>query len=429
MAETAPSPILKRAKVAVVVLVALLIVGAVIVLMNRSFQARALESATAIHATQYVTTTQPKGGGGGLPVTLPGTLQGVIESTVYARSSGYLVRWTKDIGASVTKGELLAEITAPEVDQQLYQAQATRAQTASSEALAKSTADRWQSLREKDAVTQQDLDERLSAYKQAEADLAAAEANVSRLRSLQGFNKVTAPFDGVLTRRNVDVGDLINAGNGGAAQALFSVAQTDPLRLYVFVPQVYASQVKVGDSVKVSLAERAGEQFQGSIARTARAIDPVTRTLQVEIRVPNPKGELFTGAYVQAMLPIKGDQAATVIPTNVLLFRPDGPRVAIVEANGRVHLAPVTLGTDFGTAIEVLTGLDTSNQIILNPADSLAEGDVVTVAKAGSGDGPVSLPSTTPSPGVGLPNPFGERPAKSGNPQPQAALPSRQRKG
>jgi RND family efflux transporter MFP subunit len=381
MSDEATSILLKRAKFVVAALVALLLLGGVTVLVNRSMQARALADATAIHSMQYVTTTQPTGGGDGMAVTLPGTLQGVIESTVYARSSGYLARWMKDIGASVKKGELLAEINAPEIDQQLHQAEAARAQSASSEALAKSSAERWQSLRQKDAVTQQELDERLSAYKQAQADLAAAAANVSRLRSLQGFNRVTAPFDGVLTRRNVDVGDLINAGNGGAGQALFSLAQVDPLRLYIYVPQVYANQVKIGDTVRVSLAEGAGEHYQGSIARTARAIDPTTRTLQVEIRVPNPGGQLFSGAYVQAELPIKGDRAATVVPTNVLLFRPDGPRVAVVDQSGRVHLALVKLGTDYGNSVEVLTGLDAADRIIVNPADSLADGDVVTLVR------------------------------------------------
>jgi RND family efflux transporter MFP subunit len=381
MSDEATSNLLKRVKFAVAAFLALLLVGAVIVLVNRSMQARALADATAIHAVQYVTTTQPASGGDGMAVTLPGTLQGVIESTVYARSSGYLVRWTKDIGASVKKGELLAEINAPEIDQQLHQAEAARAQSASSEALARSSAERWQSLRRQDAVTQQELDERLSAAKQAQADLAAAEANVSRLRSLQGFNRVTAPFDGVLTRRTVDVGDLINAGNGGAGQALFSLAQVDPLRLYIYVPQVYANQIKIGDTVKVNLAERAGEDYQGSIARTARAIDPVTRTLQVEIRVPNPGGQLFSGAYVQVELPIKGDRGATVVPTNVLLFRPDGPRVAVVDQNGRVRLALVKLGTDYGTSVEVLAGVDPTDRIIVNPADSLADGDVVTLVR------------------------------------------------
>jgi RND family efflux transporter MFP subunit len=380
--DAATSTLLKRAKFVVAVFIALLLLGGAVVLVNRSMQARALADSTAIHAMRYVTTTQPTSGGDGAAVTLPGTLQGVIESTVYARSSGYLKRWTKDIGAPVKKGELLAEISAPEIDQQLHQAEAAQAQSASSEALAKSSAERWQSLRQKDAVTQQELDERLSAYKQAQADLAAAEANVSRLRSLQGFNKVAAPFDGVLTRRNVDVGDLINAGNGGAGQALFSLAQVDPLRLYIYVPQVYANQVKIGDTVTVSLAERAGEHFQGSIARTAGAIDPATRTLQVEIRVPNPGGELFSGAYVQVELPIKGDRAATVVPTNVLLFRPDGPRVAVVDQSGRVRLALVKLGRDYGTTVEVLAGLDATDRIIVNPADSLADGDVVTLVRA-----------------------------------------------
>jgi RND family efflux transporter MFP subunit len=413
MAEAAASPLLGRAKLFAGLLVAALVVGGIMVLVSRAFQARDLERSTAEHAVQYVITTHATSGGAGLPVTLPGTLQGVIESTVYARSSGYLVRWTKDIGASVTKGELLAEITAPEVDQQLYQAQATRAQAASSEALAKSTAARWQNLRQKDAVTQQDLDERLSAYKQAQADLAAAEANVSRLKSMQGFDKVTAPFDGVLTRRNVDVGDLVNAGNGGAGQALFSVAQLDPLRLYVYVPQVYANQVNIGDPVKVTLAERAGQSYQGTIARTARAIDPVTRTLQVEIRVPNPKSALFSGAYVQAQLPIQGDHASIVVPTNVLLFRPEGPRVAIVDPNGRVRLAPVTLGTDFGTAVEVLTGLDAASRIVVNPADSLADGDVVSIVEPPAI--PPAAPHVVPSPGAAQP--------ASDNPQPEAMLP------
>jgi RND family efflux transporter MFP subunit len=381
MSDAANSTLLRRVKLTVAALLGLLLLGAVIVLVNRSMQARALADATAIHALQYVTTTQPTSGGDGMAVTLPGTLQGVIESTVYARSSGYLVRWRKDIGASVKKGDLLAEINAPEIDQQLRQAEAARAQSASSEALAKSSAERWQSLRRQDAVTQQELDERSSAYKQAQADLAAAEANVLRLRSLQSFNKVTAPFDGVVTRRNVDVGDLINAGNGGAGQALFSLAQVDPLRLYIYVPQVYANQIKIGDTVKVSLAGRAGQDYQGGIARTARAIDPTTRTLQVEIRVPNPAGQLFSGAYVQVELPIQGDRAANVVPTNVLLFRPDGPRVAVVDHGGRVRLALVKLGTDYGTSVEVLAGVDANDRIIVNPADSLADGDVVTLVR------------------------------------------------
>jgi RND family efflux transporter MFP subunit len=393
MSDAQSPRVVKRAKYAATAIVAGLLAGAVVVMVLRSFHARALERATELHAKQYVATTTPKANIEGLPVTLPGTLQGVIEATLYARSSGYIVRWTKDIGASVKKGDLLAEITAPEIDQQLKQAEATRAQTAASEALAKSTAVRWQSLREKDAVTQQDLDERLSAYKQAQSDLAAAEANVSRLRSMQGFNRVVAPFDGVVTRRNIDVGDLVDAGNSGTGRALFSVAQIDPLRLYVYVPQAYANQVKVGDAVTVTLAERVGEQYQGTIARTARAIDTATRTMQVEIRVPNPQAALIAGSYVQVLLPIKGDNTGLVVPTNALLFRPAGSYVAVVDGQGRVRLSLVKLGTDFGTAVEVLSGLSSSDRIVVNPADSLSDGDIVTVADEAVGNPQPAAPT------------------------------------
>jgi RND family efflux transporter MFP subunit len=215
----------KRAKFIVAVVVGALLIGAIIIFVVRGFQASALAASTELHAKQYVTTVTPKPAGGGLPLTLPGTLQGINEATVYARSNGYILRWSKDIGSSVKKGELLAEITAPEVDQELSQAIAAQQQAASSEGLAKSSAERWRSLREKDAVTQQELDERQSTYLQAQASLASAEANTLRLRNLQGFNKVVAPFDGVVTSRNIDVGDLVDAGNGGVGKALFRVAQ------------------------------------------------------------------------------------------------------------------------------------------------------------------------------------------------------------
>ena len=374
-----PVPAVKRAKFAVVAIAGALVAGGIIIFVVRSFQASALAASTELHAKQYVTTINPKPGGDGLPLTLPGTLQGINEATVYARSNGYIVRWIKDIGSSVKKGELLAEIAAPEIDQELSQAVASQQQAASSESLARSTALRWQSLREKDAVTQQDLDERQSTYLQAQANLASAQANTLRLRNLQGFNRVVAPFDGVVTSRTIDVGDLVDAGNGGVGKALFTIAQIDPLRLYVFVPQVYAQQVKVGDLVTVTLPEHEGQEYQGSIARTARAIDTGTRTMQVEIRVPNPKDALIAGAYVQVNLPIKQDGEALLVPTNVLLFRPDGPRVATVDAAGRVRLSAVKLGTDFGSTVAILSGLKADDRVVLNPADSLADGDVVTL--------------------------------------------------
>ncbi|HEY1314783.1 MAG TPA: efflux RND transporter periplasmic adaptor subunit [Steroidobacteraceae bacterium] len=386
MPEAETFSVVKRAKWVAGAILGVLLIGAVIVLVMRSFQASALESSTALHAKQYVTTILPKTGGDAQPLTLPGTLLGVIESTVYARSNGYVVRWVKDIGSSVKKGDLLAEIAAPEIDQELSQAVSSRAQADASASLAKSTADRWQALRQKDAVTQQDLDERLSAFNQAAANLAAADANVGRLQKLQGFNRVLAPFDGVVTRRNIDVGDLVNAGNGGTGQALFSIAQVDPMRLYIYVPQMYARQIKIGDELTVTLAERAAEQYRGTVARTARAIDTATRTMQVEIQIPNPTGALIAGSYVQVTLPINADARALVVPTNVLLFRPEGTRVALVDSGGRVHLAAVKLGTDFGADVEVLSGLNAADRIVLNPADSLAEGDVVTLPAPAKGE-------------------------------------------
>jgi RND family efflux transporter MFP subunit len=379
MQNSSAGPAVKRAMLLIGGIVTCLIIGGIVIFVLRASQSTALAASTEVHAKQYVTTIMPKSTVKGLPLTLPGTLQGINEATVYARSNGYIVRWIKDIGSSVVQGELLAEITAPEIDQELSQAIAAQQQAASSESLAKSTAERWKSLREKDAVTQQDLDERQSAYLQAQANLASSQANVARLKNLQGFNRVVAPFTGVITSRNIDVGDLVNAGNGGAGRALFSIAQLDPLRLYVFVPQIYASQVKVGDTVKVGLAEHLGEEYEGSIARTARAIDTATRTMQVEIRVPNPKNALIAGSFVQVMLPIQQDGSALIVPTNVLLFRADGPRVAIVDAQGHVRMSTVKLGTDFGSSVAVLSGVGADDRLVLNPADSLADGDVVTL--------------------------------------------------
>jgi RND family efflux transporter MFP subunit len=376
-----PALVVTRAKFIVGGIVGVLLVGGIIVLGARSFQARALQTSTEAHAKQYVTLVSPKAGGSGLPLTLPGTLQGINEATVYARSNGYILRWAKDIGSAVEKGELLAVIAAPEIDEELSQAIAAEQQAASSESLARSTAERWKGLRESDSVSQQDLDERLSGYSQAQANLASAKANTARLRKLQSFNQVLAPFKGMVTSRSIDVGDLVDAGNGGAGKMLFTIAQTDPLRLYVYVPQVFARQVKIGDAVTVSLPEHANEEYQGSIARTARAIDVATRTMQVEVRVPNPRDELIAGAYVQVRLPIKQDGSALLVPTNVLLFRPGGPRIAVVDATGRVRLAEVSLGTDFGSSVAIMSGLGADDKIVLNPADSLSDGDVVVVAR------------------------------------------------
>ena len=378
-------PILKRAKLVGIVALALLLLGAAATLVERSVHADELHKSTVELNQQFVTTTSAKLAKSGQDLTLPGTLQGLIESPIYARASGYVLRWTKDIGSRVNKGDLLAEIDTPEVDQQLSQAVAARQQAASSLELAKTSAERWAALSKRDAVTQQELNERTSAYTQAQANLAAADANVRRLQRTEEFKRVLAPFAGVVTARTVEVGDLINGGNGGAGNALFRLSQVDTLRVYVYVPQAYAQRIKIGDKVTITQAELAGKSFAGTVARTAGAIDAATRTLQLEINLPNKDNALLAGSYVQVSLPVSGSSGALLAPSNVLLFRAAGPRVAVVGEGGKVHLQPVTLGHDLGNNIELLSGVTTAEKLVVNPPDSLADGDVVQVRVPAAG--------------------------------------------
>ena len=302
------SKVLRRARVLMLVMLVLLAAGAGRTILSRISNANALEAGTAERAKVYVKTALPKSDAAGQTVSLPGTLQGYVQSPIAARASGYLKRWTHDIGSRVAKGALLAEIEAPEIDQQLSQAIAVREQTASSLGLAKSTRERWEALKKRDAVSQQELDEKRSGEVQATANLAAADANVERLRQLEGFKRVVAPFAGVITRRSVDVGDLIEAG-GGAGRVLFTLTQTDPLRVYIYVPQAYSQLVKPGQEVSITQAELRGRVFRGTVARTAGSIDAATRTMQVEIQLPNRDGLLLPGAYVQAALPLAASKA------------------------------------------------------------------------------------------------------------------------
>ena len=375
---------MRRARLLVVAVLVLLAFGTLRTVYSRMANAKVLETNTVEHARQYVKVATPKTGGAGEVLALPGTLQGYVQSPIAARASGYLRRWYKDIGSRVTKGELLAEIDTPEIDQQLSQAIATRQQAASSLALAQSTMDRWEALRKKDAVSQQELDERRSADAQARANLAAADANVERLRELSGFKRVVAPFSGVITKRNVDVGDLIDAG-GGAGRILFQLAQTDPLRVYVNVPQSYAQLIKPGQKVSVAQSELRGQTFSGEVARTAASIDTATRTMQIEVTLPNRDGALLPGAYVQVLLPLQASEAMTV-PANALMMRPDGVRVAVVDASGKVRLRPVKVGRNYGETVEVLDGVAAADQLVLNPSDSLAEGDEVAIAPTAAAD-------------------------------------------
>jgi RND family efflux transporter MFP subunit len=374
-------PILKRAKIISASILVLLLLGAAGNVVLRAVQARALADSNAQEGRIYVATTNAVTGADNQPLTLPGTLQGIIESPIYARSSGYVLRWNKDIGARVAKGEVLAEIDTPEVDQQLSQATAAREQAASSLDLAKTSAERWVALRKKDAVTQQELNERTSAFTQAQANLAAADANMKRLQKLEGFKQVRAPFAGVVTHRNIDVGDLIDAGNGGAGRALFTLAQVDPLRVYVYIPQAYSQRIKVGDQVSVTQGELPGQVFKGTVARTAGAIDVATRTLQIEINLPNHDDKLLAGAYVQVALPISGSSHVLTVPANVLLFRKEGTRIAVVGIDGRIKLHTVAIGHDLGNSLEILNGIEPTDNLVLNPADSLADNDLVMLAR------------------------------------------------
>jgi RND family efflux transporter MFP subunit len=372
--------IIRRVKIITIIALVLLAIGAGRTLISRTSNARTLEANAAMQSELFVKVAVPQSGKAGQSLTLPGTLQGFVQSPIAARASGYLRRWHKDIGSRVEKGDLLAELDAPEIDQQLSQAIAAREQTASSLALAKSTLARWEALRAKDAVSQQELDERRSASAQAAANLAAADANVERLRQLEGFKRVIAPFSGVITRRNVDVGDLIDAG-GGAGRAMFLLTQTDPLRVYINVPQSSAQLVKRGQKAIVTQTELAGKTFEGEVVRTSGSIDAATRTMQVEITLPNKDGVLMPGAYVQVSLPLT-TSTTLAIPTNSLIIGSQGVRVAVVGENGLVTIRSVKIGRNYGQTVEALSGVTVADRLILNPSDSLTDGDKVTVVVA-----------------------------------------------
>ena len=370
--------LLRRARIAGAVVVVLLALGAGRTVLSRLANARELQAQVAEAARVYVKTAGATRTATGQSLSLPGTLQGYAQVPIVARASGYLRRWTHDIGSPVRAGELLAEIEAPELDQQLGQAVAAREQAASVLALARSTLDRWQGLRRQDVVSQQELDEKRNAVAQAQASLAAADANVQRLRDLEGFKRVTAPFAGVLIRRNVDTGDLIDG-----ARPLFVLAQSDRLRVYVGVPQAYAPQVRAGLPATVTQSELRGRSFAAKVVRTAGAIDPATRTMQVEIVLPNADGALLPGAYVQVALPL-GDAGVLLAPTATLIFRAEGTMVAAVDDSGKVSLRRVRVGRNFGERFEALDGLTEADRLVLNPADSIADGQVVAIAPAAS---------------------------------------------
>ena len=377
-------PAKKPSFILLVVIGLLLITGAVITVVLRLGERRALAKETEILAVPTVTVIQPKAEPPQHDLVLPSSLEAFTESPIYARTSGYLARWYKDIGSKVQKGQLLADIDTPEVDQELMQARAARDQAQAQLSLAKSSAERWETLRKMDAVAQQETDEKTSGATQGEAALASAAANVRRLEQLESFKHIYAPFTGTITRRNTDIGALINAGNSGSNQELFVAAQLDPIRVYVAVPEVYAPAVRMGLPAAIELPAFPGQRFTGKVARTAESIDPATRTLRTEIDVPNRDGKLFPGSYAQVHFGVNVTIARMSVPVNALLFRAEGPRAAVVGSDNKVHLRPVTIGQDYGTEVEILNGLEANDSIVLNPSDSLEDGQPVNVSKAGN---------------------------------------------
>lgn len=350
-----------------------------VVIIRRTTHKREVEAATRAMATMTVTIIQPQPGPPETVLSLPGSVQPFYEAPIYARTNGYLKKWYVDIGAEVKAGQVLAEIDAPEIDQQLNQAYAVREQAKANLALAKSTADRWLGLISKNAVAQQDVDEKSGELAARRAALTAAEADVSRLENLQSFKKITAPFDGVVTTRNTDIGNLINAGGASAGQELFRVAQIGTLRVYVHVPEGESGSVAIGTPASIALASAPGSPATGKVVGTAKAIDPQSRTLLVEIQVPNPEGKLLPGSYAEVALHVPSRHPLPILPINALLFRPEGIQVGTVDAQGIVALKTVRLGRNFGTTAEVLENLKNDDRVILNPPDSLVAGTKVRV--------------------------------------------------
>lgn len=371
----------RRVKVTLIVVLSVLVCAGLIVLVERLLERNALAKETASNIVPTVAVVNPVTEPADEELVLPGTLEAYEESPIYARTSGYLRRWYKDIGSHVKQGELLAQIDTPELDQELSQARATRQQVQAQLQLAQISAQRWENLRKTDSVSQQEADQQTNGYQQSQANLAASDANVRRLEQLESFKNVYAPFPGVVTKRNVDPGMLINAGAGG--REMFDVAKIDTLRVYVDVPQAYALAVKAGTKASVTLQELAGQKFEGKVMRTANAIDPSTRTLRTEIDVTNADGRLLPGLYGQVHFDVANytpDARKVTVPVNALLFRSEGPRVAVVGNDGKVHLQPIAIGRDYGASLEIVSGLDAQQRVIINPSDSLEEGAQVNVA-------------------------------------------------
>jgi len=367
----------RKAVVLGLALVAGAIVLAILGIVPRVRARTTLQRQTDALAAPSVLVARPKVGKLSQDVVLPGNIQAFTDSPIYARTSGYLKKWSFDIGAHVKKGQRLALIESPEIDQQLAQAQADLATARANSKYAQAQADRYQGLLQESAVSKQDADNFKAQASSTGNQVEAAAANVRRLGQLTGFENIVAPFDGVITARNVDVGTLIDAGAG---KELFHLAADDVLRVYVNVPQAYSRACTPGVTAVLTLSEYPGRPFEGKIVRTSNAIDPTSRTLLVEVKVDNAKHELFPGAYAQVHFKLTGSHPTLILPVSTLIFRSEGLRVGVVRS-GRATLRPIAIGRDDGRTVEVSNGVQATDDVIQNPPDSLIEGEAVRVVQ------------------------------------------------
>jgi RND family efflux transporter MFP subunit len=327
--------------------------------------------------TVSVVATQRPNGAANL--VLPGSTQAIQETAIYARTNGYVRKWYADIGAKVEAGQLLAEIETPEIDQELNQARAAAQQAAANLELARATLKRWVYLLQRNVVSVQEFDEKKAGADARQADLTAAQANVKRLEETQAFQRIVAPFSGILTARNIDNGMLVSAGSAGQSQPLFRLAQIDTLRIYVTVPQTYAPSIKPGQDATVSFREISDQAFSAKVVRTAGALDPAARTLLTELQLANTDGKLFPGMYAEIKFAFPQDGRALLVPGNALMIQADGPKVLTIDAKQTIRTRPVKLGRDLGEKVEILSGLDPAEPLVANPSDSLRDGVEVKV--------------------------------------------------
>lgn len=368
-----------------VMLLLMVVIVAMVVIWGISSRREAnaqLSQETKDLAIPTVSVIHPKAGAPVQEIVLPGDMQPFADAPIFARTNGYLKKWYADIGANVKAGQLLAEIDSPEVDQQLQSARADLATAQANLNLAEVTATRYKDLLKTDSVSQQDVDNASGNFEARRTTVESAQSNVKRLQEMQSFEKVYAPFDGVITARNTDVGQLIDSGSsGGTSRELFHIASVNPLRVYINVPQFDSPQIRPGLRAELVLAEFPGRKFQGSVVRSSGAIDSTTRTLLTEVDVDNSARLLKPGGYVEVHLKLPSPVNTMTLPVNAIIFKSAGMQVAIVKNDKTISLIPVTPGRDFGTEIEIVAGLKSDEWVVLNPSDSLAEGTAVRVAE------------------------------------------------